>query len=88
MRGGLMAVSLRRYLPEIFPAKEAKRRFDCYGKHLGCLRRKPRKGAGGGLQCGLSGSRVADTATFRTTLSWETASAATGGSVGGNPTRT
>ena len=43
---------------EIFSAKEARSRFDCSGKHLGCLLR-----ANKGLQYGLSGSRVAGMAT-------------------------
>ena len=42
------------YSLETLPAKEDKRRRDCCGNHLGC----PRCGASGGLQCGLSGSRV------------------------------
>jgi len=44
---------------EIFPAKEAKRRFDCGGKHLGCPKMEMFiYGAGGGLQYGLSGNRA------------------------------
>jgi len=43
---------------EIFSAKEAKRRFDCSGKHLGCLEMFVISGAGGGLQYGLSGNRA------------------------------
>ena len=43
------------YFLETMPAKEAKRRFDCSGNHLGC---PVTYGAPGGLQYGLSGSRV------------------------------
>ena len=43
----------QRYFPETLFAKEDKRWFDCGGNHLGCP-----DGAPGGLQCGLSGSRV------------------------------
>ena len=43
------------YFLETMPAKEAKRRFDCSGNHLGC---PIPYGAPGGLQYGLSGSRV------------------------------
>lgn len=43
---------------EIFSAKEARSRFDCSGKHLGCLFRANR-----GLRYGLSGSRVVGMAT-------------------------
>ena len=43
-------------LEEIMPAKEAKSRFACSGKHLGCPRRK--SGAARGLQYGLSGNPV------------------------------
>ena len=43
---------------EIFSAKEAKRRFDCRGKHLGCLYRVNLiYEASEGLQYGLSGNR-------------------------------
>jgi len=42
---------------EIFAAKEAKRRFDCGGKHLGCSDMRVIPEAGEGLQCGLSGNR-------------------------------
>ena len=45
-------------LLETMAAKEAKKRFDCGGKHLGC-----RHWAEKGLQCGLSGSRAARKAT-------------------------
>ena len=54
----LMAITRARLPPEIFPAKEAKRRFDCGGKHLGCPGHDF-PGASGGLQCGLSGNRAA-----------------------------
>ena len=43
------------YFLETMSAKEAKRRFDCSGNHLGC---PIPYGAPGGLQYGLSGSRV------------------------------
>ena len=43
------------YFLETMAAKEAKRRFDCSGNHLGC---PISCGAPGGLQYGLSGSRV------------------------------
>jgi len=44
---------------EIFSAKEAKRRFDCGGKHLGCrVTVHIVTGAGEGLQYGLSGNRA------------------------------
>ena len=43
------------YFLETMPAKEAKRRFDCSGNHLRCPNPY---GAPGGLQYGLSGSRV------------------------------
>ena len=46
------------YFPETLFAKEDKRWFDCGGNHLGCP-----DGASGGLQCGLSGSRVSRRAT-------------------------
>ena len=46
---------------EIFTAKEAKRRFDCGGKHLGCPEMSVISGAGEGLQYGLSGNRAAET---------------------------
>ena len=42
---------------EIFIAKEAKRRFDCGGKHLGCSDMSFIPEAGEGLQYGLSGNR-------------------------------
>ena len=42
-------------LSETMAAKEAKNRLDCSGKHLGCFIGKTEKG----LQCGLSGNRVA-----------------------------
>jgi len=43
---------------EIFIAKEAKRRFDCGGKHLGCSYMSLLiHEAGKGLQYGLSGNR-------------------------------
>jgi len=42
---------------EIFLAKEAKRRFDCGGKHLGCSEMFVISEAGEGLQYGLSGNR-------------------------------
>jgi len=45
---------------EIFPAKEAKRRFDCGGKHLGCSEMFVISGAGEGLQYGLSGNRATE----------------------------
>ena len=48
----------QRYFPETLFAKEDKRWFDCGGNHLGCP-----DGAPGGLQCGLSGSRVSRRAT-------------------------
>ena len=43
------------YFLETMAAKEAKRRFDCSGNHLGC---PIPYGAPGGLQYGLSGNRV------------------------------
>ncbi len=55
-------------LPETTSAKEAKRRTDRSGNHLGC---SPE--AGKGLQCGLSGSRVARRATPRRNAERETA---------------
>jgi hypothetical protein len=46
---------------EIFPAKEAKRRFDCGGKHLGCFKTVLTVlKADGGLQYGLSGNRATE----------------------------
>ena len=46
---------------EIFTAKEAKRRFDCCGKHLGCPDDgNLSSGMGRGLQYGLSGNRAAE----------------------------
>ena len=45
-----------RLLLEILPAKEAKRRSDCSGKHLGCSRCYLEVGEG--LQYGLSGNRA------------------------------
>ena len=47
-------------LLETLSAKEAKKRFDCSGNHLGC-----RNGADKGLQCGLSGNRVPQWVTLR-----------------------
>jgi len=52
---------------EIFPAKEAKRRFDCGGKHLGCLDITVISEASEGLQYGLSGNR----ATKPISLAWK-----------------
>ena len=44
---------------EIFSAKEAKRRFDCGGKHLGCPgMANAGLGVSEGLQYGLSGNRA------------------------------
>ena len=43
---------------EIFSAKEAKRRFDCGGKHLDCSEMHVISEVGEGLQCGLSGNRA------------------------------
>ena len=45
---------------EIFIAKEAKRRFDCGGKHLGCTEMFIISEAGEGLQYGLSGNRATE----------------------------
>ena len=45
---------------ETMSAKEAKNRFDCSGNHLGYSNEADR-----GLQCGLSGNRVAYQATMR-----------------------
>ena len=70
-------------LLETLAAKEAKKRFDCGGKHLGC-----RHWAGWGLQCGLSGSRAARWATPRRDAERETARSATRGEPRGNPART
>ena len=53
---------------ETMAAKEARKRFDCGGKHLGC-----RHWADRGLQCGLSGSRAARWATPRRHAERETA---------------
>ena len=70
-------------LPETMLAKEAKIMDTlCCGKHLGCP-----KGAGRGLQYGLSGNRVFMMATHELTDQTETAHAATVGSVRGKPTR-
>ena len=62
--------------------KRLKGRIDWGGNHLGCLNR-----ANQGLQYGLSGNRVAFSATERRRLSWETTPTATGSSRRGNPTR-
>ena len=56
-------------LSETIPAKEAKRRTDCGGNHLGCSYEAEK-----GLQCGLSGSRVARMATPCRGVKGETAS--------------
>ena len=46
---------------EIFAAKEAKRRFDCCGNHLGCPDDGVlSSGMGRGLQYGLSGNRATE----------------------------
>jgi len=49
---------------EIFSAKEAKRRFDCCGKHLGCSGMQVIPEAGEGLQYGLSGNRATEQIQF------------------------
>ncbi len=51
--------------PETRPAKEAKRCVACYGNHLGCLRGGIPRGAGRGLQYGLSGNSVPAAVTSR-----------------------
>ena len=55
----VIAAMIEMRLPlEIYSAKEAKRWFDCGGKHLGCPERVS-TGVCRGLQCGLSGNRAA-----------------------------
>ena len=56
----VVATSYTRLPLEILSAKEAKRRSDCGGKHLGCPRFFVNHGADGGLQCGLSGNRATE----------------------------
>ena len=53
--GLVMATTSLGIALEIFSAKEDRSRFDCSGKHLGCL-----IWASKGLRYGLSGSRVAE----------------------------
>jgi len=55
---------------EIFSAKEAKRRFDCGGKHLGCSEMFVVSVAGEGLQYGLSGNRATEQAEFLLCSYW------------------
>ena len=63
--------------------KRLKNRSDCSGNHLGCSTE-----AGKGLQCGLSGSRVARPATPCHSAERGTAPSATRGTLWGKPTRT